>query len=91
MKIKPVDELDYHIPMVGHPCLHRNLCWYATDDDAVLGVVVLDLVDHDFSWVMLTENEQGPGYTAVDMGTSLPLQDAAADALFVAMMKGATS
>lgn len=91
MKIKPVEQSDYDIPMVGHPALHRNLCWYATDNDAVLGVVVLDLVDHDFSWVMLTENEQGPGYTAVDIGTSLPSQDAAADALFVAMMKGATS
>jgi hypothetical protein len=23
--------------------------WYATDDDAVLGVVILDLVDKDYS------------------------------------------
>ena len=34
------------------PALHRDLMWYATDDDAVLGVVILDLVDKDYSWVV---------------------------------------
>jgi len=48
------------------------LIWYATDDDAVLGVVILDLADKDYSWVVLTENDQGPGFTAIDMGASLP-------------------
>jgi hypothetical protein len=37
--------------MSGHPALHRELMWYATDDDAVIGVVILDLVDRDYSWV----------------------------------------
>ena len=54
--------------MSGDPRLHRELMWYATEDDAVLGVVILDLVDKDYSWVVLTENDQGPGYTATDMG-----------------------
>jgi len=59
--------------------------WYATDDDAVLGVVILDLVDKDYSWAVLTENDQGPGYTAIDMGAMLPTEDDATAALHDAM------
>jgi len=70
--IRQVDKSRFNIPMSGHPKLHRELMWYATDDDAVLGVVILDLADKDYSWVVLTENDQGPGFTAIDMGASLP-------------------
>jgi hypothetical protein len=61
----------FHIPMSGHPALHRELMWYATEDDTVLGVVIFDLVDHDYSWVVLTEGNQ-LGFTAIDLRTSLP-------------------
>jgi hypothetical protein len=60
--------------MSGHPKLHRESMWYATDDDAVLGVVILDLVDKDYSWVVLTQSGQA-GYTTSDMGVSLPTED----------------
>jgi hypothetical protein len=70
--MKTIDETRYDIRHNGNPALHKPLRWYATEDDRVLGVVVLDLVDHDFGWVMLTQNEQGPGYTAVDVATSYP-------------------
>ena len=56
--IRQVDKSRFNIPMSGHPKLHRELMWYATDDDAVLGVVILDLVDKNYSWVMLTENDK---------------------------------
>ena len=69
--IRQVDKSRFNIPMSSHPDRHRELMWYATEDDAVLGVVILDLVDKDYSWVVLTENDQGPGYTAIDMGASL--------------------
>ena len=75
----------FHIPMSGHPALHRELMWYATDDDAVIGVVILDLVDRDYSWVVLTENSQGPGFSAIDLGTSHPSEDDATAALHDAM------
>jgi hypothetical protein len=71
--------------MFGHPKLHRELMWYATDDDAVLGVVILDLVDKDYSWVVLTENDQGAGFTAIDIGASLLSEDDATAALHDAM------
>ena len=80
--IRQVDKSRFNIPMSGYPELHRELMWYATEDDAVLGVVVLDLVDKDYSWVVLT---QGPGFTAIDIGASLPSEDDATAALHDAM------
>lgn len=77
----------YNIPLSDDPRLHRELMWYATEDNAVLGVVILDLVDKDYSWVVLTENDQGPGYTAIDMGASLPTEEDATAALHDAMRK----
>jgi hypothetical protein len=50
--IRQVEKSRFNVPMSGHPRLHRELTWYATDDDAVLGVVILDLVDKDYSWVV---------------------------------------
>ena len=83
--IRQVDKSRFNIPIPGNPMLHRELMWYATDDDAVLGVVILDLVDKDYSWVVLTENDQGPGYIAIDMGALLPTEDDATAALHDAM------
>ena len=85
--IRQVDKSRYNIPMSGDPRLHHELMWYATDDDAVLGVVILDLVDKDYSWVVLTENDQGLGFTAIDIGTSLPTEDDARAMLHDAMRK----
>ena len=73
--IRLVDKSRYNIPMSGDPRLHRELKWYATNDDAVIGVVILDLVDKDYSWVALTQNDRGPGYSAIDTGNSLPSED----------------
>ena len=72
MTIRAVDKLQH--PKSGDPRLHEELGWYATDNDTVLGVVIRDRVDDNFSWLMLTCNEQGPGYTAIDLGASLPTQ-----------------
>jgi hypothetical protein len=83
--IRQVDKFRFNIPASGHPELHRELRWYATDDDTVLGVVILDLAEKDFSWVVLTENDQGPGYTAIDIGASHLSEDDATAALLDAM------
>jgi hypothetical protein len=83
--IHQTDKSRFYIPMTGHPLLHRELAWYASDDNTILGVVILDLVDKDYSWVVLTENDQGPGFSAIDLGTSLPSEDDATAALHDAM------
>ena len=69
-----VDKSRYNIPVSGDPRLHE-LTWYVTEDDAVLGVVLVDLVDMGYSWIALTQSDQAPGYTATDMGSSLPTED----------------
>ena len=63
-----VDKSRYKIPVFSDPRLHE-LTWYATEDDAVLGVVILDMVDLGYSWIALTQSDQPPGYTATDMGS----------------------
>ena len=83
--IRQVEKSRFNVPMSGHPRLHRELTWYATDDDAVLGVVILDLVDKDYSWAALTQSDQAAGYTTADMGRSLPTEEDATAALHDAM------
>jgi hypothetical protein len=79
-----VDKSRYNIPIFSDPRLHE-VAWYATEDDAVLGVVILDMVDLGYSWIALTQSDQPPGYTATDMGSSLPTEDDAQAALHDAM------
>ena len=79
-----VDKSRYNIPVLSDPRLHE-LTWYATEDDAVLGVVILDMVDLGYSWIALTQSDQAPGYTATDMGSLLPTEDDATAALHDAM------
>jgi hypothetical protein len=83
--IRQIDKSRLHTPMSGHPELHRELAWYATGDDAVLGVVILNLVDKDYSWAVLTEKVRGQGFAAIATGTELVTEEDAAAALHAAM------
>jgi hypothetical protein len=83
--IKPVKKNGFYIPLSGDPRLHEELAWFATDDGEVLGVVIRDRIDKDFSWVVLMQSDSVNGYYAVDCAASLPSQDAAKEALHVAM------
>jgi hypothetical protein len=83
--IGQIDKSRFRIPMSGHPELHRELKWYATGDDAVLGVVFLNLVDKDYSWAVLTEKVKGQGFAAIATGTELATEEDAAAALHAAM------
>jgi len=86
--IRKIDPKHYNIPRMGSPILHQNLEWYATSDDKVLGVVILDLVDKDYSWVVLTDTpEDTPGYCCVNMAASLRTQDEATRILHLEMLK----
>jgi len=45
-------------------------------NDAVIGVVILDLAYKDYSWAALTQSDQAAGYTTADMGQSpLPTEE----------------
>ena len=81
--IKLVSHHRYRIPMTGHVLLHQSLVWYATEDDKVLGVVVRDRADDDFSWVVLTMHADG--YRAIDLDHSKPTFEVATAELHAAM------
>ena len=74
--------------MQGETQLAPELEWYATNDNKVIGVVLLDLIDKDYSWVVLTDTpEDTPGYCAVNMEASLSTQEEATKALHQEMLK----
>jgi hypothetical protein len=62
----------FNIPPPEQPATAtRELKWYATGDDAVLSVVILNLVDKDYSWAVLTEKVKGQGFAAIATGMEL--------------------
>ena len=58
--IRQVEKSRYNIPTSA--TLHRELAWYATEDDAVLGVVILDMAYKDYSWAALTQGDPVPRF-----------------------------
>jgi hypothetical protein len=82
--INAVAKERYRIPLSGPTRLHEELAWYATGDEKVLGCLIRDLVDFDFSWIAMTRNSGGD-YYAVDLGHSLPSARTAKEQLFAAM------
>jgi hypothetical protein len=75
--IRKVDPAQFHIPMMGHPLMHRTLEWYGTDDSKLLGAVILDLVDKDYSWVILGDDGEQVGYTCLLADASISSQEEA--------------
>jgi hypothetical protein len=81
----------------AHPDLHQEVEWFATASGRTRGVLILDLVDHDYSWVVLTREYQPDSYrgtgnadgafAAVDLGHSAADQDVARKQLHAAMRK----
>jgi hypothetical protein len=83
--IHQTSKARFRTPMSGHPELHRELKWFATGDDVVLGVVILDVASETYAWAVLTEKVKGQGFAAIATGTDLATEEEAAAALHVAM------
>ena len=83
--IRQIDKSRYNIPTSGNPMLHREVAWYATDDDVVLGVVVHDMAYQDYSWAVLTQSNKAASYITADVGQSLATEEDATAALHDAM------
>jgi hypothetical protein len=86
MTIRKLENRDGYAIPPGNPSLHRELAWYATDDDQRLGVVTLDLYDQDFGWVVLAK--AAAGYLAINMAASCPTIEEATQQLHAAMISG---
>ena len=86
--IQPADKSKYDINRrSGFSKLHKELEWYVNGDETVLGVVVRDKVDNDFSWVVLMESDQAPGFSAIDLDASIPTLEKAREILHATMEK----
>jgi hypothetical protein len=88
---------NYGVPWRGHPGLHQELAWFATEDDRVLGVVIRDRVDNDFGWVLMAhvglvgrgegDEISASGFQTVALKVSRPTQTAATEELHAAMLQ----
>jgi len=59
--------------------------WYVGSPPETLGVVILDRIDNDWGFVVLSPDEHGD-FRAVDTGSSFQDIDSARDALRIAMI-----
>lgn len=59
--------------------------WYVCLPPETLGVIILDRIDNDWGFVVLSPDEHGD-FIAVDTGASLQDIDSARDALRIAMI-----
>jgi hypothetical protein len=69
------------------PIAHLLWCeleWWAAGNESVIGAVVLDLADRDYSWIMLGKSRDS-GYRPLDLGHSKRDQASAQRELHEAM------
>lgn len=64
----------------------KELAWFATADERLIGVITEDRQDHDFGWVVLGRDER-LRYRAIDQNASLPTFEASRDQMFAAMAR----
>lgn len=64
--------------------ISEELAWYSNKDESVIGVVLLDTIDNDFTAIVLGQDEVGK-YRAFDLESSMLTQDAATEWLHRAM------
>jgi hypothetical protein len=54
----------------------KELEWWTNESETLIAAVILDLVDHDYSWIILGRDETGV-FRGIDLNTSLPSLEAA--------------
>jgi hypothetical protein len=84
MTVKPLTSAQF-ARIIGsengpNPALHWEIAWFASADEKRVGAVILDLVDKDFSWVLLAVDGYGR-FVCVDLAVSLLSAEAAEAAL----------
>jgi hypothetical protein len=92
MKLEPISEeqfvnlCNFHFPKL--PGFHQEEEWWASVNRNVIGTVILDLIDKDWSWVILGRDQSGR-FRAFDLGCSLSSQENARSALLEALLVNA--
>jgi len=85
--IKAVERKSYNIGGGPAPGLHQELAWWATDDDKVLGSLILDKADGDFSYIVMIMDDETKLFICADVGVSRPTADDATRNLHAAMLE----
>lgn len=82
------DEFESFNPVRGPmaPLVGSEQEWYADARKNVLGILVLDRIDSDWSWVVLGRDQRGK-FRAIDADVSVEDRDAARDALLERLLK----
>lgn len=70
--------------------MSREVEWYSDAQERVLGVVLFDLTDKDWAWIVLGRDERGL-FRAIAVDASIASREDAHSALQVALAKHATS
>lgn len=60
--------------------------WFSDDDERVLGIVVLDNTDEDWSWMVLGRDEAGL-FRAIDLGVSIATREEARKLLMAKLLE----
>jgi hypothetical protein len=89
-RIVPISQMRFEaLTYAKHPYAEltgRETEWYSDSKENVLGAVVLDLIDHDWSWVVLGRDEIGL-FRAIDFDVSNPSPSKAREILRERMRK----
>jgi hypothetical protein len=85
-QIQQVSRDDYDVRGLDKGGSMAEIAWYATEDNKALGVVLSDMARENFSWMVFTENDQGPGYSGVDLGVDVENEEEAMLELHDAML-----
>lgn len=87
----PRDKFDAYVAatrLPGHEVFAREMAWFATAGDKVIGAVVTDTTDHDWGYVVMSRlPSPGQGYQFVDAACSFPTREKATEALTQAMWR----
>ncbi|RXK53471.1 glycosaminoglycan attachment protein [Oleiharenicola lentus] len=70
--------------------MSRETEWWSDEQERVLGLVLLDLSDDDWVWIVLGRDEQGL-FRAIDVQASIPTQAEARTGLHASLAKHAQS
>jgi hypothetical protein len=64
--------------------MSREVEWWSDTEERVLGIVLFDLTDKDWAWIVLGRDERGL-FRAIDINASIATQEDARAALLVAL------
>jgi hypothetical protein len=71
LELRRIDPRTYAIARCGDTSkLYEELMWFATADDRLLGMILRDKMDADYSWLVFARSRQNQ-YRAIDLGVSV--------------------